>query len=73
MNIFKCDICGAEIIRKPFNKLHMQREDGLWSVYRTPITIDMDICDKCFREKLAEVLGIPKDCSYSESLDKAME
>lgn len=73
MNIFKCDICGAEIIHKPFNKLHMQREDGLWAAYKAPISLEMDICDKCFREKLMEVLDIPKDCRYSQSLDKSME
>ena len=72
MNIFKCDICGAEIIHKPFNKLHMQREEGIWlACSRAPISIAMDVCDKCFREKLIEVLGIPKDCHYSESLDEA--
>lgn len=78
MNIFKCDICGAEIIHKPFNRLFIQRKDG-WADYRDfnlngiTISLEMDVCDKCFREKLTEVLNIPKDCRYSQSLDKSME
>ena len=72
MLIFKCDICGAEIIHKPFNRLYIQRKGRVGEDYRDPslnglkISLEMDVCDKCFREKLVGVLGIPKDCSYSE-------
>ena len=71
MNIFKCDICGAEIIREPFNRFNIQREERSWA--GELISLQIDVCDKCFREKLAEVLNIPKDCRYFGSLDKAMK
>jgi len=70
MKIFKCDICGAEIIHRPFNRLYIQRK-GIIGEDCSGVSLDMDICDKCFCEKLAEVLSIPKDCRYSQSLDKA--
>jgi len=77
MKIFKCDICGAEIIHRPFNRLNLQRKGGVGEDYRgdsgLTISLEMDVCDKCFREKLAEVLSIPKDCRYSQSLDETKE
>lgn len=74
MKLFKCDVCGAEIINKPFNRLNIQRKGKIGEDYRDDglvISLEMDVCDECFRKKLTEALNIPKDCRYSQSLDGA--